>query len=88
MSVKIILTGLAMILCICKVVTDKQVDAAIQAGAHTVEAVGAATGAGTECGCCQQSIQDRIQGVARLGSPCGRNCADCPRLAQDSVTAA
>ncbi len=78
-----------MILCICKVVTDKQVDAAIRAGAHTVEAVGEATGAGTGCGCCTQAIEDRIHGVARLGSPCGNRCADCPRSSgQESVTAA
>ena len=71
-----------MILCICNVVSDREVDAAIEAGAGTVDAVGAATGAGTGCGCCRQAIADRIDGVARIGSPCGQRCDDCPRALQ------
>ena len=78
-----------MVLCICKVVTEKEVDAAIRLGAHSVAAVGRLTGAGTACGCCTQALEDRIDGVARLGNPCGNRCADCPRAAtQDSATAA
>lgn len=77
-----------MILCLCKAVTDREVDAAIRLGAHTVRAVGEHTGAGTDCGCCETAIADRIAGVARVGAPCGKSCADCPRAPAEAATAA
>jgi len=62
-----------MIVCICKRVTDRQVNAAIDAGATSVEAVGQACKAGTGCGACHEQIADMIE-----ESCCGR--CDHPRL--------
>ncbi len=53
-----------MIVCICRRVTDKQVKAAIDGGAVTVEAVGRCTRAGTGCGCCREQIQEMIDAQA------------------------
>ncbi len=46
--------------CICRAVTDDQVNAAIDKGATTIEAVADATGAGTGCGSCHARISDLI----------------------------
>jgi len=46
--------------CICRAVTNDQVNAAIDKGATTTEAVADATGAGTGCGTCQARIGDLI----------------------------
>ena len=62
-----------MVLCICQSVTDAEVDAAIRSGAHSLADVSRACGAGTDCGCCRQSIERRIDRA------CSGNCADCPR---------
>jgi bacterioferritin-associated ferredoxin len=45
-----------VIVCLCKAVSDGRVRAARDAGARTVEAIGASTGAGTCCGCCRPAI--------------------------------
>lgn len=68
-----------MIVCICKFVSDRRIRAARDAGASTVEAVGAATGAGTGCGCCRETIA-RI-----LAEPCRPEpCEACPNRAVPS----
>ena len=58
-----------MVLCICRAVTDREVDAAVDAGARSVDAVGACCGAGTDCGACRDAIAERIED----------SCAACPR---------
>ena len=45
-----------MYICLCRVVTRATIEAAIQHGATSVEAVGRGCGAGTDCGKCQRSI--------------------------------
>lgn len=45
-----------MYACICHAVTEGELDATIEAGAATEEAVGAACGAGTGCGSCLERI--------------------------------
>ena len=50
-----------MYVCICRAVTDAQVKAAIDAGAHTVEAVTKACCAGDDCGACHERIEDLIE---------------------------
>lgn len=50
-----------MYVCICKNVTDSQVRAAIAKGAHTMEAVGRATRAGTCCGACHDDIEALVE---------------------------
>lgn len=46
--------------CFCGGVTVGQIKEAVEAGALTVEAVGEATGAGTHCGGCQDTIAELI----------------------------
>ena len=50
-----------MYVCLCRVVTDKQVKAAIEAGARTICAVSKACGAGDDCGGCRSHIEDLIE---------------------------
>ncbi len=65
-----------MIVCLCKVVSARAVRAARDGGATTVEAIGAATGAGTCCGCCRGAI------ATILAEPCRAvPCPDCPSRA-------
>jgi len=57
-----------MILCVCRRVSEREVDAAVRAGARSVDAVGARCGAGTDCGSCREAIEERLEG-----------CSNCPR---------
>jgi bacterioferritin-associated ferredoxin len=60
-----------VIVCLCRAVSDRAIRAARDGGARSVEAIGAATGAGTCCGCCRGSI------AQILAEPCAaRPCAD------------
>ncbi len=66
-----------MIVCLCRIVSDRTIRAAREAGAATVEAIGAATGAGTGCGCCRETI------AKILAEPCRPvPCVGCPRSAE------
>lgn len=50
-----------MILCLCRGISDREVDAAIKAGARTVEQVAArCDGAGVDCTACAPAIEHRI----------------------------
>ncbi len=49
-----------MIVCHCGVVTDRQVAAALDAGARTVGSVCRATGAGRDCGVCVFSVKRMV----------------------------
>ena len=62
-----------MILCVCQSVTDREVEAAIRNGARSLSDVSRACGAGTDCGCCQGVLEQRLE------KSCGNGCADCPR---------
>jgi bacterioferritin-associated ferredoxin len=59
--------------CMCRVVTQSRVRAAIDAGASTVDAVTAECGAGGDCGSCRDEIQSMID------QSCGGDCGHCPR---------
>lgn len=48
------------IICVCFDVSEETIREAIRNGAHTVEAVGEATQAGTGCGGCLEKIQEII----------------------------
>ena len=58
-----------MILCLCHGKSERDVDAAIRAGADSVEAVGDRCGAGTGCGACVEEIAQRLG--CRGGGGCG-----------------
>ena len=53
------------IVCACLKVGARTIDAAIAGGCHNVEAVGAATGAGTNCGSCRPQIAAMIGTVPK-----------------------
>ncbi len=74
-----------MIVCVCRRISDQAIDAAIAGGAHGPEAIAAATGAGTDCGCCKEAIE----ALAAQRSPCSSPpCAGCPRAAVKRAEAA
>lgn len=50
-----------MIVCHCKGISDRDIRAAIRAGAHSSRQVGARCRAGTGCGGCHATIEDLIQ---------------------------
>jgi bacterioferritin-associated ferredoxin len=50
-----------VLVCHCRVVSDRQLDAAISAGAHDARALVRATHAGTGCGGCLSSLRARIE---------------------------
>jgi bacterioferritin-associated ferredoxin len=58
--------------CLCNQVTDREVVAAIDAGARCVEAVTSYCRAGGDCGSCHPTIEELIDdslGVATVGLP-------------------
>lgn len=50
-----------MIVCQCRVVTDRDVDAALAVGARTVGAACRSTGAAQDCGSCIFSMKTLVQ---------------------------
>ena len=62
-----------MVLCICKCITEREIDSVVQSGARTVDAVGDRCGAGTDCGMCRKrsrsawkapAVAARVPGIA------------------------
>jgi bacterioferritin-associated ferredoxin len=58
-----------MYVCVCRGITDRQVETAIDEGADTREKVTATCGAGGGCGGCHDMIEGMIDERA-----CGRRC--------------
>jgi bacterioferritin-associated ferredoxin len=50
-----------MYVCLCEGVTDRTIRKAVRRGANTLEAVGAACGAGTGCGGCWDTLDELIE---------------------------
>lgn len=50
-----------MVLCVCRGLRCSDVKKVIREGAETLDAVGAACGAGTDCGSCRCAIEDLIE---------------------------
>lgn len=71
-----------MILCVCQAISDREVDAAIRAGARSLIEVQAACGAANDCGCCRRAIEKRIERA------CTDSCAECPRRGLPMTSAA
>lgn len=59
-----------MLVCLCRGVCDGKVRAVIHAGAKSCTEVGAACGAGTDCGACRPMIRKMVaeKKAARLGA--------------------
>ncbi len=49
-----------MIVCVCKGVACSKIRALLRDGVDSVEAVGEACGAGTDCGSCRSAIEDML----------------------------
>jgi bacterioferritin-associated ferredoxin len=63
-----------VIVCLCRVATDRDIADAIQDGAGSVDEVGDRCGAGTGCGSCREFIHGMLQ---ETGAGCN-GCEDCP----------
>jgi bacterioferritin-associated ferredoxin len=50
-----------MYVCLCKGISERTVRACIRSGATTIREVGAACGAGTDCGSCRGMIREMIE---------------------------
>jgi bacterioferritin-associated ferredoxin len=50
-----------MYVCICRAVTEREVESAIDQGAKTVQAVTGSCCAGDDCGACHVAIEDMIE---------------------------
>lgn len=51
-----------MFICICNAITEKQVKAAVAAGAHTLSQLQAELGVASCCGCCAGTATDYLPG--------------------------
>lgn len=58
-----------MIVCVCHGVPCSRIRSVIRDGAETVDAVGAACSAGTDCGSCREMIEDLIDETAPSQAP-------------------
>lgn len=50
-----------MYVCLCKGVSERVVKACIRDGARTVQEIGFACGAGTDCGACRGVLREMIE---------------------------
>jgi|JI6StandDraft_1071083.scaffolds.fasta_scaffold523010_1 bacterioferritin-associated ferredoxin len=58
-----------MIVCVCKGVACSKIRALLRDGVDSVEAVGEACGAGTDCGSCRSAIEDMLEEHHETSSP-------------------
>jgi bacterioferritin-associated ferredoxin len=60
-----------MILCLCRGISEPTVQAAIRAGASTLDDIAAACSAGSDCGACQVMLRDLLSDARqrRAGIP-------------------
>ena len=49
-----------MIICVCKGLSDREIESAIECGNGTEEEVGHSCGAGTDCGSCLQTLRQML----------------------------
>ena len=57
-----------MIVCHCRVVSDRDVAAAVDAGARTLGSVCQSTGAGQDCGSCIFAVKAAVSGACQHGT--------------------
>jgi bacterioferritin-associated ferredoxin len=61
LKLKAIINNSAMYVCLCKGVSERAVRASIREGARTLQQVGRACGAGTDCGACRGAVRDLLE---------------------------
>jgi len=52
-----------MIVCLCRGVTERHIEATVAAGARTAGDVSRACGAGTDCGACHHLVAALVEGA-------------------------
>ena len=67
-----------MYICVCRAVTDGEVESAIENGADSLCAVARACGAGGDCGSCHETIERMLEGAACGGA----GMAFCPQASE------
>jgi bacterioferritin-associated ferredoxin len=60
-----------MIVCVCRGVSESQVEAVVTAGAKTVDQVSRACGAGSDCGACRFMVAEIVEGARSAACPAG-----------------
>lgn len=50
-----------MIVCVCKRISERELEAAIAEGASTVKALSRKTGCGTQCGRCVPTVREMLK---------------------------
>ena len=63
-----------MIVCICRGVTERHVEALVASGARTVEQVEQLCGAGGDCGACRAEVER----IVEVSSVCVRRASGSP----------
>ena len=58
-----------MFICVCNAITEKQVKAAVAAGAHTLAQLQAELGVASCCGCCAETALDYLPGGRHAAHP-------------------
>lgn len=58
-----------MIVCVCRGVRCSEVKRVIREGAETIDEVGAACGAGTDCGACRSTVEEMIDEAREAQAP-------------------
>jgi bacterioferritin-associated ferredoxin len=58
-----------MYVCLCRAISNTTIEAAIRAGATTVEMVSEQCGAATECGRCRHMIEVMLAGLTPPAGP-------------------
>jgi bacterioferritin-associated ferredoxin len=62
-----------MYVCICNAVTDRQISAAVAAGAASLDDLSMQLGVAAGCGCCRETAQRMLDSRACCG-----DCTHCP----------
>jgi bacterioferritin-associated ferredoxin len=58
-----------MYLCICKAVSEKQVEDLLMKGRKSLDEISAECGAGTDCGTCRTRLEQKIQNSRAVQAP-------------------
>ena len=60
-----------MIVCLCRGVSERQVEAVVAAGATTADQVSRACGAGSDCGACRFMVTEIVENARGTACPAG-----------------
>ena len=75
-----------MFICVCNAITERQVKAAVLAGAHTLSDLQAQLGVATCCGCCADTAADYLPGGRHVSHLAVQEQVSPEPAANDAVT--